>query len=303
MTNVHAITIVIPVFCDGRRALDAISAILPQSLPPDVSLDVVVVDDGSTDDTPQLLARVQDPRVRILRLPENAGRSAARNAGSHAALGHIITFIDCDCRPVGDDFLLAHIAALADGAVASTGMVTGQGAGFWDRYQREASQRRRQQHAAGLTSAGSSQNLAVRRDVFERIGGFDAAYRRYGFEDRDLLQRLQQVGRIAWAEGACVAHLDALDMPMVSRKMLEGAADSAERFAALHPALYEALGYARLDARQHRILRGPARVARVVRAPVARMTDLLVRSPLPYGAKALCVRACTALSFLAGTAR
>ncbi len=76
----------------------------------------VLVDDGSTDDTPAVLARGADrlPGARVLRNPTNRGLSAARNVGLDAARGQYLTFLDGDdlVAPGHLDDLLASIRAL-----------------------------------------------------------------------------------------------------------------------------------------------------------------------------------------------
>jgi glycosyltransferase involved in cell wall biosynthesis len=274
-----------------------------QMLPTGMEVEIILVDDGSDDDTPAMLARDAAP-ARVLRLERNKGRSAARNAGAQLVSGTVVVFMDCDCLPTRTDFLSAHLAVLDTGAVASTGGVTGRGDGFWDRYQHEASLRRERQHAAGNPYSGSSQNLAVRKAAFEQVGGFDGGYRHYGFEDRDLLLRLAALGCIAWTRDAVVRHLDALSLVQVSRKMAEAGEHSSPLFAARHPDAYRALGYARLDARGHPWLRLVARPLDAILAPLSRLLDGLLAGPaLPYALKAMLVRLVTGASYLAGTAR
>ena len=60
-----------------------------------LEFEVIVVDDGSTDDTPALLARRSDPRLRVLRI-ENSGIELASNQGFAAARGHFIVRVDAD---------------------------------------------------------------------------------------------------------------------------------------------------------------------------------------------------------------
>jgi glycosyltransferase involved in cell wall biosynthesis len=84
-------SLIIPTFNHARFLGAAIDSALAQTLG---AVDVIVVDDGSTDDTPALLARYAG-RVRVLRQP-NRGLAAARNAGLAAARGTFVSFLDAD---------------------------------------------------------------------------------------------------------------------------------------------------------------------------------------------------------------
>jgi glycosyltransferase involved in cell wall biosynthesis len=86
------VSVVIPAYNVESFILPAIYSALSQSVQ---DVEVIVVDDGSTDATALLAASVEDKRVRILR-QENAGLSAARNAGIRAAQGKYIGFLDGD---------------------------------------------------------------------------------------------------------------------------------------------------------------------------------------------------------------
>jgi GT2 family glycosyltransferase len=298
------VSIVMPVFEDGERAVSAIRSLLMQTLPDGMSMEILVVDDGSGDDTAGRILQVHDGRIELLRLGENRGRAEARNCGSRQARSPYLVFIDCDCTPATNNFLSEHIAALRADRVASTGPVTGYGGGFWDRYQRDASTRREAQFRRGCTFSGSSQNLAVLRSAFDEIGGFDAEFRNYGFEDRDLLLRLANVGEIAWTTGAAVSHLDSLALQDVCRKMLEGGEHSAGRFATLYPDEYRKLGYAAIDCRRRFWLRPVARLLGSRMPGVARLLEpALHKRWLPYPVRRGIARAASALSFMYGTLR
>jgi glycosyltransferase involved in cell wall biosynthesis len=84
-------SLIIPAFNHARFLGAAIDSALAQTLG---AVDVIVVDDGSTDDTPAVLARYAG-RVRVLRQP-NRGLSSARNAGLAAARGTFVAFLDAD---------------------------------------------------------------------------------------------------------------------------------------------------------------------------------------------------------------
>ena len=299
---VMQVTVVVPVYRDAARARAAALALLEQKMPPGAVLDVVLVDDGSSDGTSEAL-RGLEPTVRVLALPHNQGRSGARNAGAAAAAGAIVLFIDCDCLPADQNLLLGHISALESGAVASCGHVTGIGTDFWSRYQEDASHRRRRQHASGIEYAGSSQNLAVRRSDFEAIGGFDTAYRRYGFEDRDLLIRLGQRGPIAWTT-ATVRHQDQLCLSQVASKMAEAGRYSSHRFAGHHPDAYRTLRYAAIDAQRHPVTMPLGRLAAPFATVIAHAFDRLgCERWLPHTLARWIVRLTSALAYFGGTAR
>lgn len=85
------ISVIIPAYNRAHTLARALDSVFTQSLPPD---EVIVVDDGSTDNTADLLAG-QYPQVRVLR-QSNQGVSAARNAGIRAAHGEWIAFLDSD---------------------------------------------------------------------------------------------------------------------------------------------------------------------------------------------------------------
>lgn len=86
------VSVVTPVF-NGARFLDeAARSVLTQTW---TNLEWVVVDDGSTDATPAILAALDDSRVRVIR-QANSGVGAARNAGIDAARGEFIAFMDAD---------------------------------------------------------------------------------------------------------------------------------------------------------------------------------------------------------------
>jgi len=85
------VSVVIPTYNYGRYVARAVDSVLAQTRPP---RDVVVVDDGSTDDTHEVLARFGD-RIHVIR-QQNCGVSQARNNGAAASEGDLIAFLDAD---------------------------------------------------------------------------------------------------------------------------------------------------------------------------------------------------------------
>lgn len=285
---------------DWIRAYDVANALNEQVLPENIELEVLIVDDGTNEPSPILPS--QQKNLRLLQLPENLGRAGARNAGANASKGHYLLFIDCDCLPVGKNFLASHLQSLCTGAIASIGHVKGTSGDFWDHYQQLASHRRKKQYIRGYSWIGSSQNLAVIRSAFEQAGGFNERYRHYGFEDRDLLIRLNAYGRIIWTNDAYVAHSDSLSLHTVAQKMYEGAQQSAYLFSKEHPHAYEVLGYASLDTRLHPWLRIPANIIGPISLKTSAALDRLIPW-LPFNIAALLVKITTACAFMYGSVK
>lgn len=87
------VSVVIPAFNRGYILGEAIQSVLDQV---HRNFELIIVDDGSTDDTNQVVRGFKDGRIRLLRHPRNAGVAAARNTGLAAAQGEFISFLDSD---------------------------------------------------------------------------------------------------------------------------------------------------------------------------------------------------------------
>lgn len=86
------VSVVVPAFNAAATIEDAIDSMLAQTCG---DWELLIVDDGSTDETPVILARQRDPRVRVFR-QKNSGVGAARNTALSAATGEFIAFLDAD---------------------------------------------------------------------------------------------------------------------------------------------------------------------------------------------------------------
>lgn len=168
--------------------------------------ETIVVDDGSDDDTARIVAE-NFPSVRLLSIPPS-GLSAARNIGAEAATGEILAYTDDDCEPdrewlvrLGKAFLNSEISAaggpnLPPPARTPIEAVIRSASGAPSHVLLDDT---RAEHLPGC-------NIAVRREVFRSVGGFDPVFRTAG-DDVDFCWRLSDAGhRLAFVPGAFVWH-------------------------------------------------------------------------------------------------
>ena len=87
------VSVILPTYNRGHVIQTAIQSVLNQSYK---NFEILVVDDGSTDNTPEQITRVQDRRLQYIRQDLNQGAAAARNVGMKAAQGSYIAFLDSD---------------------------------------------------------------------------------------------------------------------------------------------------------------------------------------------------------------
>src|SRR5215211_2313466 len=109
------VSVVIPCYNQAHFLSEAIESVLAQSHP---NFEIIVVDDGSTDDTSEIAARY--PEVRLVR-QENKGLSGARNAGLAHSEGEYVVFLDADDRllPEALEAHLEHLEAHPECAFVS----------------------------------------------------------------------------------------------------------------------------------------------------------------------------------------
>jgi GT2 family glycosyltransferase len=168
--------------------------------------ETIVVDDGSDDGTAEIVKN-EFPEVLLISIPPS-GLSAARNIGSAKASGGILAFTDDDCEP--DAEWLARIGkAFLDPGIAAAG---GPNLPPAARTAAEAVIRAAPGAPSHVLFDDTSAehlpgcNIAVRRDVFQSIGGFDPVFRTAG-DDVDFCWRLSDAGhRLAFVPGAFVWH-------------------------------------------------------------------------------------------------
>lgn len=206
-----SITVVVPAF-QAEALIGACIDALAEQVGLDEPFELVVVDDGSRDGT-ALAAQLGLARhpgaawsdARVLHT-DHRGVAAARNAGAAAARGEILAFTDADCRPE-PDWLRRLTAPLADPAVgAAMGRFKSDQRALVARLtQAEYAAKEQALLAHGRIAFFDTATGAVRRSVFEAVGGFDPAL--LAVEDTELAFRLAAAGhRIVMVPDAYVRH-------------------------------------------------------------------------------------------------
>jgi len=196
------VSVVIPAYNAARTIGEAVAHSLSQTKGR-LQVELIVVDDGSTDDT---AAIAESAGATVIR-QRNAGPAAARNRGWESATGTFICFTDSDCIPTAgwlenllDGFTDSHV-----GVVAGSYEIANPSSWLARWVHQEIMERHKRMPS--FIRAFGSYNVAIPRHVLRATGGFDPVYRRASGEDNDLSYRIIKRGwRIAFRPQAKVAH-------------------------------------------------------------------------------------------------
>jgi glycosyltransferase involved in cell wall biosynthesis len=210
------VSVLVPVYQGERYLADALDSIFAQGYEP---LEVIVVDDGSTDRSAEI---ARSYPVRYLR-QENAGIAAARNAAIDAAEGEIVAFLDADdvWLPGGLEKRVSHLLSHPDVSYVVSRMEVFLEAGNdrppWI-----------QQDFLDEPQNGLLQTFVARRDVFDRVGPFDTQFAIS--EDMDWFARAKDRG----------VRCDMLD-EVCARYRLHGESTTHRQGGSVMPTLLRAL--------------------------------------------------------------
>jgi len=196
------VSVVIPAYNAARTIGEAVAHSLSQTKG-SLQVELIVVDDGSTDDT---AAVAESAGATVIR-QRNAGPAAARNRGWESATGTFICFTDSDCIPTAGwlENLLDGFTDSQVGAVAGSYEIANPSSWLARWVQQEVMERHKRMPS--FIRAFGSYNVAIPRHVLQATGGFDPVYRRASGEDNDLSYRIIKKGwRIAFRPQAKVAH-------------------------------------------------------------------------------------------------
>ena len=200
------VSVVIPT--RNRWSLLSTRSLRAAQVQEDVVHEVIVVDDGSTDETPTRLAALDDPRVRVIRHETPGGVARARNAGLREARGDWIAFLDDDdswaphklrrqldaARSSDADFVYSGVVAVDDHANVLFAFETPPP----EPLQFDVIEK-------CVIPAGPS-NVLIRTALLRELGGFDEQL--LNMEDWDLWIRLASAGKAVVVPEILVAYLE-----------------------------------------------------------------------------------------------
>lgn len=195
-------SVIVPAYNAAATIGACLHALLAQTVDRDL-YEIIVVDDGSTDETGSVARRYP---IRVLQ-QANAGAAAARNAGADVAQGELLLFTDADCAPAPDWVaqITSPLASDPDVDVTRGAYRTQQRALVARFVQLEYEIRYARLARHPSIDFVDTYSAAYRRRVFEETGGFDPRYRR--LEDQEFSFRLAREGyRMVFSPDAIVFH-------------------------------------------------------------------------------------------------
>lgn len=193
------VSVIIPTYNRRELIVRSLASVLLQK---EVSFELIVVDDGSTDGTPEMI-HLKFPQVTLIK-QSNAGPAAARNRGVEAARGDWMAFLDSD-----DEWKPGKLAAQLDYLKSRPGLLVCQTEEIWIRNGRRVNPMKKHQKFGGMIFEKclplcmvSPSAAMIHRAIFETVGPFDEALP--ACEDYDLWLRIASRFPIGFMEEAYV---------------------------------------------------------------------------------------------------
>ena len=201
------ISVVVPLYNSAKHLESCISALLSQTYPSS-RYEIIMVDNNSTDNSIKVIMRY--PRIKLLS-EKKQGSYAARNRGVAESKGSIIAFTDSDCIPVPEwlDRISASLDSPSVGIIQGSRFYTTESRGLLllEAYESERAFYTFSGKLKGLYY-GYTNNMAVRRDVFDRCGPFLEVMRGADsiFVNRAIEEYSSEI--IRYVPNAAIRHLE-----------------------------------------------------------------------------------------------
>ncbi|MDX2042055.1 MAG: glycosyltransferase [Acidobacteriota bacterium] len=198
-SEAFAASVIIPVHNRKSELQACLTALVAQDFPLN-QFEVIVCDDGSTEDFSQIIAAARQRQLQITHVKQpNKGPAAARNLGIRHANAEIVAMTDSDTLPD-----TAWLRNLIEALAADPSAVGVEGKVFANNESEFAPLGEGPENQSGgvyLTC-----NMAYRRRVLIEVGGFDETFPFPAYEDVELAARAIQRGKILWQPAAVITH-------------------------------------------------------------------------------------------------
>ncbi len=185
------VSVIIPTYNREEYIGEAIQSVLGQTF---TDFEIIIIDDGSTDKTADVVKSLSDDRVRYI-YQENRGRSNARNHGLKIAAGRYIAFLDSDDLYLPDklELQVAYLDTHPEVGMVYTSAycINAEGVLLSESYRACVSGWIYNNIAFYVPVTVTLPTVMARREVFDRVGGFDEEMER--FEDTDMWRRISKV--------------------------------------------------------------------------------------------------------------
>ncbi len=188
------VSVIIPSYNNALLIEKCIDSIIAQSFK---RLEIIVVDDCSTDDTIARLKRCNDKRLKVLQTKQNGGSAIARNKGIKNARGTYLFFIDGDCIAEKDWIAQGLKVFKKENCIGVEGRIQ-----YVSKNYKPGVMDNVAENKHGGTFMGA--NIAFLKKVIDDVGGYDENMIR--MQDRDIAFKVLKKGRIMFAKNMVVTH-------------------------------------------------------------------------------------------------
>ena len=187
------VSIIIVAYNEETYIEKCLTAILKQTF---CDFELIVIDDGSGDQTASVIKPIRDERIRYIRNDRNYGLGESRNLGLKVAKGEYIFFTDADCIP-SKYWIEEGLKHFKDKRCIG---VTG-----------------RTFYATAKTTIADriienleghyhyTNNVAYKKEIIDKVGGFNEEFK-FAYEDQDMGYQLKEYGQIVFSEDMIVVH-------------------------------------------------------------------------------------------------
>ncbi len=198
-------SVIVPAYNSEKTIFECINALLQQEN--SFEYEIIIVDDGSTDNTSKIIKNINSKRLKYS-WQKNSGPAKARNLGAKKAKGEIIIFTDSDCIAT-KNWLSEMIKPFKDKKiVAVQGAYKTKQKNLIGKFgQIEIEERYEKMKKSKKLDWVGSYSAAYRRELFNKLKGFDESFPIASGEDPELSYRVQKTGgKIVFNEKAIVYH-------------------------------------------------------------------------------------------------